>query len=326
LSCLQGSISLPRKIGIEAVFPPKALGLLSADYKNVRSIIKEGEELLEDNLLSRLLNEAENVSKNEAVIVTIKTIISIIKETFLRESSNLSQDDNDKIYRLRTIIDNKLSRESRSRLQNYIEKQIQDESGFLLRRIIRAILPSDSPRLSAEEHEHVRWFLENFQQYLQDVGQSVSALIRTYSDVEEAAGQMRQAVREISTALSEYAESPLTLLRNCISSLSKMPPETGLLMGRLLYFIFGTSRGDKVDIQQLSLSYEGSYARIRTECEANNESAALGCIKHDYLLLLATKSDFCLVHAHIPFTSDEMWALDSEVLNWIRNIRLVQLR
>jgi hypothetical protein len=70
----------------------------------------------------------------------------------------------------------------------------------------------------------------------------------------------------------------------------------------MLYYVLGVSNGGKVDIQQLSSSYEGSFARVRTESVAGNEENETA-VTNDYILILASKSDVCLVHVHIPVLS-----------------------
>ena len=65
-----------------------------------------------------------------------------------------------------------------------------------------------------------------------------------------------------------------------------MPPETGLLIGRLLFFVFGVAKGGKIDIEQLTSSYEGSFAAF-AQRRRREGSDADWRVSNDYVLILA---------------------------------------
>lgn len=126
--------------------------------------------------------------------------------------------------------------------------------------------------------------------------------------------RLRQASQSFEQLMALGFGYPLTMLGNCISSLGKLRPESGLLIGRLLYYVFGVARGSSIDVPYLTTSYDGSFARI--------VATSGDLVTQDHVLVLASKDNFCLVHVHVPLIGDRERELDAHAQAWIKAVRV----
>jgi hypothetical protein len=231
----------------------------------------------------------------------------------------VTDDDRVKLRKLVDQIDSEVDAETQERIIGAATLVWENNAAVIVATFVRSLLAKASGPYELDEDDDriVQSLLNNFDAFLLSVNDKLKGAV-------SAQRNFNVIAEECLGLLATYAEGPMSLIRNCVLSLGRVPPETGLLVGRMLYYVFGASKGAKVDIQQLSCSYEGSYARVRTE--VGERSGNAGLVVYDYILILATKSDFCLVHAHIPLLSKEMDTLDIEMQNWIKNVRMAQLR
>jgi hypothetical protein len=139
--------------------------------------------------------------------------------------------------------------------------------------------------------------------------------------------QLSKLADDAAENLMRLFQAPTSLALNGISTLSEVTPESGLLFGRLLFYVFAVSNTGRVDIESLVVGYNGSYARTRravsyTTLSGTEETKYV----FDHILILSTKSDFCLVHIRMPHFSDRLRDLDQTTQAWIKQLRLQELR
>ena len=145
----------------------------------------------------------------------------------------------------------------------------------------------------------------------------------------EAARQQRlgQIADEAEQYLQAYFEVPSKLLGNGMESLAAVTPESGLLLGRLLFYVLAISANGRVDIEHMTLGYSGSYARTRRAVHFSRADASSATVHvFDHILILATKSDFCLIHVRVPHFDDRLRQLDRDAQAWLRQIRMREFR
>lgn len=139
--------------------------------------------------------------------------------------------------------------------------------------------------------------------------------------------QLTRLTAEAVEAASKQFEVPTRLVMNGMNSLSEVTPESGLLLGRLLFYVFATSGKGRVDIEHLTVGYAGSYARTRRTIQIAAPNGELrSTYLFDHILILATKSDFCLVHIRVPHLSDRLRDVDTRAQAWMRQLRLREFR
>ena len=122
---------------------------------------------------------------------------------------------------------------------------------------------------------------------------------------------------------------PSYLLQNGMGSLGNVTPEAGLLFGRLLFYVFGVAEDGRVDINQLVIAYEGSYAQLSRTIETadpQHSGAVRQFVVTDDVLILATKSDFCLIHIRIPEINDQLKQLGTKSREWLMQVRMRESR
>lgn len=135
--------------------------------------------------------------------------------------------------------------------------------------------------------------------------------------------------RKVEKELDARFKVPAYLLLNGMESLNNVTPEAGLLFGRLLFYVFGVSQDGRVDINQLVIGYEGSYAQLSRTIERpdlHNPGRMETFTVVDDVLIMATKSDFCLVHIRVPELDDRLKALSKSSREWMMQVRMREFR
>lgn len=222
----------------------------------------------------------------------------------------------------------KLSQRNIIEIFKRVKQDWLNNKNHKINELIKTVLPPDDDLIFTKEdvEDLLKIIGEDTEDETEKKEKEVIKAIHAKNSLFKNVDSYEKILEELKTLIKQYIETPYYMFMNCVKSLSKMSPETGLLIGRMLYYVFSVSNGGKVDIQQLSSSYEGSYARVRTEKEFEDNGKKQKIVFNDHILILATKSDFCLVHAHIPLHSIEMYGLHIEIQNWIKNIRLALLK
>lgn len=155
-----------------------------------------------------------------------------------------------------------------------------------------------------------------------------ASLFASLGKTEEARNaQLTRLTGEAVEAATKQFEVPTRLVMNGMNSLSEVTPESGLLLGRLLFYVFASSGQGRVDIEYLTVGYSGSYARTRRTIQyAPPNGEVRNTYVFDHILILATKSDFCLVHIRVPHLSDRLRDVDTRAQAWMRQLRLREFR
>jgi hypothetical protein len=300
---------------VEAVLQDNLTGLSEHDKMKVRRIA----DCVADTLSKISISELADAIIGEWRENRVGIQLLFIRSVAFNDHFNLADDDRLKLRKLVGQIESEVDSETKERVTRALTLVWKNNSDVIVAKFIRSLIAKASRKsgLDEDDNEIVQRLLNNFDAFLISVEDALKSAV-------SAQRNFNVIAKECVELLGAYAEGPMSLIRNCVLSLGRVPPETGLLVGRMLYYVFGASKGAKVDIQQLTCSYEGSYARVRTDFGEQPGDAKL--VVFDTILILATKSDFCLVHAHIPQLSKEMFTLDLEMQNWIKNVRMAQLR
>lgn len=145
---------------------------------------------------------------------------------------------------------------------------------------------------------------------------------------EEIGASLDSIQKDFEQLFDSYQNLPAHLIGNGMGSLTNVTPETGLLIGRLLFYVFGASKEGRIDIEQLTLGYTGSFARVRraVSLAMDDPSKSSTYYIYDNILIIATKSDFCLIHIRVPHFNDDLRQLDNEAQAWLKQVRLLELR
>ncbi|MBB5411970.1 hypothetical protein HDG34_005936 [Paraburkholderia sp. HC6.4b] len=131
---------------------------------------------------------------------------------------------------------------------------------------------------------------------------------------------------ELEDRFLYYTEIPLQLVGNGMESLTRVTPETGLLFGRLLFYVFGVSGEGRIDVERLVSNYSGSYARLRRSISVGDGKEDATAYVYDDVLILASKSDFCLVHIRVPVLDDRLKQVEHDAQTWLRQVRMREFR
>ncbi|CAE6856040.1 hypothetical protein [Paraburkholderia domus] len=145
------------------------------------------------------------------------------------------------------------------------------------------------------------------------------------------AGQQQVMINAIADKVRKQIdrnfEVPNKIIHNGIESFIYVTPESGLLLGRLLFYVFGVYPEGRVDIDQLVISYSGSYAHLSRAVEIIGPDKKLkGYNVVDELLILSTKSDFCLIHVRVPESDARLQAVETRAHEWLLQIRMRERR
>ena len=300
---------------VEAILQDNLSGLSAYDEMKVRRIADCVADTLGTISISELADAIIGEYKENKVSIHLLFIRSVV----FNDHFNLANDARVRLRKLVGQIESEVDAVTKERIARALTLAWENNAAVIVATFVRSLIARASRESSLDENDNeiVQGLLNNFDAFLLSVEDRLKSSV-------SAQRNFNVIAKECGELIAAYAEGPMSLIRNCVLNLGRVPPETGLLVGRMLYYVFGASKGAKVDIQQLTCSYEGSYARVRTEVGEQSEGA--GLVTFDYILILATKSDFCLVHSHIPQLSKEMFTLDIEMQNWIKNVRMAQLR
>jgi hypothetical protein len=226
---------------------------------------------------------------------------------------------------------------SRDRAQHLMRAIGQDAAGILNQpqEIIQTTLQAEFPpgvmdflQPKIDKLDDVKFLTKTFFN-----GALTAQEFRTVFGKADASTTSQQKIDAIANRVRQQLEArfevPGTLLKNGMGSLSEVTPEAGLLFGRLLFYVFGVSLDGRVDVNQLIIGYAGSYARlsrtIKVEDPENpGKDETYSVI--DEVLIISTKSDFCLVHVHVPELNDRLRAVSRKSHEWLMQVRMREFR